>query len=147
MANDLTPFAADLNRLASALGGSEMESVMTKLGVEAKKDATAAARRDLGGDARFSGWPKAELAARFDHNGPGSITILPTPRSRGPWVVAEFGRKAGRKATRRGSRRIATWGATRGKSTWSDAVAIIERETPDRAMDALVHVVKGILGG
>lgn len=145
MADDLTDLAQRLDRLAAGLGGPAMSAIMTKLGVEAKKDATAAAQRNLGADARFSGWRKAgALTSGFEHVGPGSIEIVPRPR--GPWIVATEGRRAGRKRSRKRGR-VVGWGATKGKNTWSDATTDIEQATPDRALKLLSEYVGSIING
>lgn len=146
MSDDLTDFAQRLTVLSAGLGGEAMESVMTSLGVEAKNDALAAARRDLGGDNRFSGWNKAGLGleVRFDHVSNGVIAIIPTPRSRGPWAVAESGRAKGSKFVKKRGRNYG-WGPTRGKDTWTDAMNDVESETPERALTLLYETARGIL--
>lgn len=140
-----------------------MKDVMTTLGVEAKKDAAQAVRGDLG-DQSMSGWWRGRpigIAARFDHTGNGSITIEPEPRSRGPWKVLEDGRSSGMSRGRKGGKRQRVGGvlstsnssasrrvgATRAKSTWTDAGELIEERTPERALDALYDVARGIIVG
>lgn len=135
-------FANRIDKFVHGLSGSEMKSVMTKIGVEAKSDALQAASADLGGDPKFSGWAPV-LETRFDHIGDGRISFHPTARSAGPWTVAEFGRNAGAGPPMRGPRltktgrvskaRAKRWnGRTQGKGTASAALAKIESETPKR---------------
>jgi hypothetical protein len=93
-------FALRVQRLEDQLEGAALKKAMTRIGVDAKKIAAAEASRDLGGDPAFSGWkPRGDpnaapypLNTRFDHVGDGKILFTPTPRSAGPWTVAEFGR-------------------------------------------------------
>lgn len=134
MADELGELESRLNRLADALTYVQLKQVMTKLGVEAKKDITAAAKRDLGGDTKFSGWKRVSLNSGFRHRGRGRIIIDPKPL--GPWRVAEEGRSAASKH-----------GATAGKFTWTDAIGNISDETPQRALDAIYDTARKILYG
>lgn len=145
---DLESFARDLDRLAKSLSGSQMEAVVTDLGVAAKKDTEDAVRRDLG-DLSMSNWRRGRpiaIGARFDIKNPTTAAVLPAPRARGPFKVLEQGRSAGMS---RGTRRRAsrTVGSTRGKRTWSDAERLIEQRTPKRAMDAMTALIFKAVGG
>ena len=147
--NEVSDLGARLDALADALTGPQLEAVMTELGVAAKKDVDAAVRADLGGDNRFSGWRRAPLTSGFDHTGPGVIELAPRANATGPFQVAEQGRMAGstivgRRRRRYTGRRVA-WGRTRPKLTWTDAVGVIDRETPDRAMKAVVKIVRRVM--
>lgn len=148
MANDLLQFAADLNRLASNLTGQQMRSVMTELGVAAKKDAEDAVRRDIG-DLSMSNWRRGrpiQIGARFDVTTATIVNVTPTPRSRGPFKVLEQGRQAGmsRGTRRRAARRV---GRSRSQRTWTDAERIVEQRTPKRAMDAMTKLILRVVGG
>lgn len=146
--NEVSDLGARLDALADALTGPQLRAVMTELGVAAKQDVTAAVRADLGGDNRFSGWARAPLTTGFEHTGPGAITLA--PRANGPFQVAEQGRMpgskivGGKRARRYSGRRVA-WGRTRPKYTWSDAVQVIERDTPERALEEMVKIVRKVL--
>jgi hypothetical protein len=134
-------FEQRVTHFADDLQNAWARAVAEKAGVAAKKAATAAASADLGGDPKFSGW-KPELVTRFDHLHPGLISFHPTKGSAGPWTVAEFGRhqsagphligvkltKSGKVSKGKGKR----WnGRTAGKHTASEALAKIDRQTPD----------------
>ncbi|HEY3484615.1 MAG TPA: hypothetical protein VGK49_04480 [Ilumatobacteraceae bacterium] len=154
MGNDLHDFARDMNKLASSLTGPPMRKVLDEVGVAAKRDAQDAARPDLGGDARFSGWPRVgALEARYSHHRDGSgITIHRAPRSAGPWRVAEEGRNRGEgppapAGLRRGRRRGRRWnGRTAGKNTWTDAENLIAARTPRRVEKAVEVMVMKVVG-
>jgi len=123
-------FGRRVDKFVNGLSGSELRAIMTKVGVEAKGDATSAASGDLGGDPKFSGWAP-RLDTRFDHVGSGRISFHPTRSAAGPWTVAEFGRHAA--AGPPGGKRSRRWnGRTRGKGTATKALAVIEAKTPDR---------------
>ena len=101
---------------------------------------------DLGGDDRFSGWAKAPLVTRYDLVGPGRVSFHPTPRSAGPWRVADEGRNQaagpaiGSKG-RRGSRK--RWnGRTQGKNTATDALAAIEPKVPRLAEQQVARAIR-----
>jgi hypothetical protein len=126
------------------------------IGKMAKDAAREAASADLGGDPAFSGWRRGapfELVTRYDIIGPGRVSFHPTPKSAGPWTVAESGRNQGnaggfsgpgvnrvtgetsrtksgnvRKVRARGARRYN--GRTQGKQTASDALALIDKRLP-----------------
>lgn len=122
-----------MNSAAGALTGGPMKKVMEALGVAATKDAEAPVRRDLGGDLRFSGWPRAgNLRMGFAHTGPGEIELRPAPR--GAWKVAESGRRSGRR------------GRTAGKRTFTDATKITAAKSAKRAEPLIVDVLREEIG-
>jgi len=127
LSDELADLAAKLERLASSLTSAAMQSVMTELGVAAKKDFGKAIAADLGGDNRFSGWKRVRLTVGFEHTGNGSIQFL--PHNSGPFQVAEQGRGPSKRGT------------TKGKLTWSDAARDIEALTPKRAIDAITNML------
>ncbi len=143
MTESLPEFQQRVDSFLSELERRRLTAIATKVGVEAKKIATAAASADLGGDPAFSGWRPATnwLATRFDHIRPGAISFHPTRRSAGPWTVAEFGRNQGEGPRMVGPRLTKTGkvskakqrrynGRTEGKQTASDALARIEPMVP-----------------
>ena len=112
----------------------------------AKEEAAKAAGADLGGDDRFSGWAKAPLVTRYDIVGPGRVSFHPTPKSAGPWTVANDGRNQaagpaiGGKG-KRGSRK--RWnGRTRGKGTADDALKAIEPKVPKIVDDQVARAIR-----
>lgn len=147
MVDTLASFGRKMDLLAERLGGdAALKALTTKLGVMAKGEAQKAAVADLGGDNKFSGWAKAPLLTRFNDISPGVIEFLPTPRARGPWTVAERGRRRGHKFSRKRGRNVG-WGPTQGKGTWSDAVTKIEREMPGKVNDEVVKHLRQTFGG
>jgi hypothetical protein len=81
-------------------GTVEARKAMVKAaGVAGKKAALDSASRDLGGDRRFRNMPRGRaLDAGYDLNGTDSVTI----NFRGPWRLAEGGRKKSGPIYRRG---------------------------------------------
>lgn len=144
-------FNARVKRLENEIEGAALKKAMTRVGVDAKKIAAAEASSDLGGDPKFSGWAPT-LATRFDHVGDGKILFTPTPRSAGPWTVAEFGRNqaagprmVGPRLTKTGkvskARQKRYNGRTQGKGTATRATDRIDsmvgkasRELVDKAL-------------
>lgn len=127
--SELDALSERLTQMADSLTDEGLKGVLTEVGVAAKGTITDAAKVDLGGDARFSGWRRAGvLGSGFEHEQRGVIVI--TPRAEGPWTVAEKGRWPGRKYSRK-RRRVVGWGSTRPKHTWTDAVRDLDREVPD----------------
>ena len=142
MADSFESFARRVDGFVNGISDAQLKQIMTKLGVEAKKDAEGAASGDLGGDPKFSGWAPV-LETRFDHVGEGRISFHPTRRAAGPWTVAEHGRNAGEGPRMTGPRLTKTgkmskakgkrWnGRTQGKGTATKALATIESKTPER---------------
>ena len=138
------------------------------LGKMAKEEATNAASADLGGDPKFSGWAPT-LDTRYDILEPGKVLLKPTPRSAGPWTVAEVGRNQGnasgfagpginrstgltartksggiRKQRARGAKR---WnGRTQGKQTASDAIAAIDKKAPKVVESQIGRAIRKAFG-
>ncbi len=130
MAETFASFAAKVDKFQRELGDDALGHAIGKM---AKSEAERAASADLGGDPKFSGW-NAPLVTRYDIVGPGRVSFHPTPRSAGPWTVAQDGRNQaagpaiGGKG-KRGSRK--RWnGRTRGKGTADDALRAIEPKVP-----------------
>jgi hypothetical protein len=168
--NDLHLFAKDLSKMADGLGGNVLRPAFEKVGLSAKDAATRAARGDLGGDATFSGWRKpGALQAKYTlHRNGRGVTIHRTPKSAGPWRVAEDGRnasspyqgpsinqrtgttsrtKSGKIAARKPGRARRYSGTTAGKGTWTKAEAAINADAPDVFETEVVAVVNKLWGG
>jgi hypothetical protein len=150
MADTFASFNARVARFEKELGDDALGHAIGKM---AKDEARKAASADLGGDDRFSGWAKAPLVTRYDLVGPGEVSFHPSPKSAGPWTVAEQGRHQGnaggfsgpgintktgttartksggvRKQRARGARK---WnGRTKGKNTATDALQAIDKALP-----------------
>jgi hypothetical protein len=130
MADTLASFGRKVELFQKELSDDAQSHAIGKMAKEAASQSVSA---DLGGDG-FSGWAKAPLVTRYDIVGPGRVSFHPTPRSAGPWTVAESGRNQaagpaiGSKG-KRGSRR--RWnGRTQGKNTASEALALIDKRLP-----------------
>jgi hypothetical protein len=96
----------------------------------------------------MSNWRRGkpiQVTGRFDVDG-DSLIISPAARARGPMRVLEDGRRAGVARARRGraGRRVSS---SRGKSTWSDAVSIMEREVPERIAKQVNKAIRQALRG
>jgi hypothetical protein len=145
MADTFASFNAKVVKFQKELGDDAMGHALGKM---AKEEATKAASADLGGDDKFSGWAKAPLVTRYDIVGPGRVSFHPTPRSAGPWTVAQSGRNQaagpaiGSKG-KRGSRR--RWnGRTQGKGTADDALAAIEPKVPKLAEQQVARAIRKV---
>lgn len=146
MADTFASFNRKLDDFRGELDGSKLQRKLEAIGKAAKEDAHGAVRGDIG-DQSMSNWWRGrpiQVQARYDLKGDSTIEVTPTPRSRGPWRVLEDGRRPGgaydlvqvgrvrKNGTRRAKSRGRNQGATAAKTTWSDALAIMERETPKR---------------
>lgn len=121
-------------KMEQAVSPRMMRPRLTEVGMALKPLATKTAMADLGGDASFSGWPKAgklEVQFKIHSNGMG-LTMHRGGKSAGPWRVAEEGRhpsigpikpnitKTGKKAKRQRSHARYS-GTTTGFGTWTKA--------------------------
>jgi hypothetical protein len=145
MADTFASFAHKVDKFQHELGDDSLGHALGKM---AKDEAKKAASGDLGGDDKFSGWAKAPLVTRYDIVGPGRVSFHPTPRSAGPWTVAELGRNTaagpaiGGKG-KRGSRR--RWnGRTQGKGTATDALNAIEPKVPKLAEQQVARAIRKV---
>jgi hypothetical protein len=120
---------------AQAVEGRTVRTTMTKVGVYGKQLIEKEVRKDFGGDLAMSNWrrpPKRRvpLRGRFDQPDDNRLVFGPSsPKLTGIWQVAEQGRRSGSKVKRpnrvTGRRPPSSWGATRGKRTWSRATDAI----------------------
>ena len=152
MADTFASFSRKIDDFKDDLDGSKLQKKLEQIGKESKEDAAKAVRAESSkkgslADESMSNWRRGnpfKITARYDIKSDHEIEVTPTPRSSGPWRVLEDGRKGGaatdlvlvgrvrKSGTRRAKSRGRNQGGTAGKSTWSDAVAIMERETPKR---------------
>ena len=161
MADTFATYSRRLDKLERALSGPDAEKLLESVGKDAKGDASEAVSGDLG-DHSMSHWRRKSLIqieARYDVKSDEQVDILPTPRSRGPWRVLEDGRRGGsatdlvqvgrmrKDGTRRGKSRGRNQGATAGKSTWTDATALMSVRTPARVQEEHVKVLRSAFGG
>jgi hypothetical protein len=147
VADDFSALARKVDRLATEFSDRAIADLNKRVGMETKKDVDAAVKGDLG-DLSMSNWRRGkpiQVTGRFDIDG-DSLVISPAARSRGPMRVLEDGRRAGtaRGTRRRRSRPVS---ATAGKSTWSDAVQIMEREVPGRIAKQVNKAIRSALRG
>lgn len=156
---DFGAFAQKLSRIERDITDRR---VLTKIGVAAKRDVAEAVRHDLG-DQSMSNWRRGkpiQIGGRFDIVGDG-VLVSPERRARGPFRVLEDGRSAGMSRGRKGGKRrrvngvIVTStalaprrvGAMAGRSTWTDAVRLMEKRTPVRFHDETKTVLRRHLTG
>jgi hypothetical protein len=147
MADDFSALARKIDRLATEFGDRAIADLNKRVGMETKKDVDAAVKGDLG-DLSMSNWRRGrpiQINGRFDVEG-DSLVISPAKRASGPMRVLEDGRRAGTARARRGrpGRRVSS---SRGKSTWSDAVQIMEREVPGRIAKQVNKAIRSALRG
>jgi hypothetical protein len=147
VADDFSALARKIDKLSTEFSDRAIADLNKRVGMETKKDVDAAVRGDLG-DLSMSNWRRGrpiQVTGRFDVEG-DSLVISPAARSRGPMRVLEDGRRAGTARGRRGrpGRRVSS---SRGKSTWSDAVQIMEREVPGRIAKQVNKAIRSALRG
>jgi hypothetical protein len=164
VADTFASFNARIDRFTHELGDDALGHAIGKM---AKEEANKAASADLGGDDMFSGWSKAPLVTRYDIVGPGRVSFHPTPRSAGPWTVAEVGRHQGNAGgfsgpgvsrstgetarTKSGgvrkvrARKGSKWnGRTKGKGTATKAVSAIDRRLPKVVDDQIARAIRKV---
>lgn len=148
-----------LGQLEKEMSGAAATKALNAIGVDAKKDALEALKKDIS-DGTMSGWwrPTAKrpnrkpipIVTAFTVTGDTELTIAPRGSSAGPWRVLEEGRKASsagesysykkRRTTKaRGTftaeyskKRKRNSGSTPAKHTWSEAAELIIKRTPAR---------------
>jgi hypothetical protein len=77
------------------VSGKSTVKLCNAVGLMAKASVQMTGAASLGGDYKFSRWPKAsELQVKYQVSDKGSVIIHRAPRSAGPWRVAEEGVKA-----------------------------------------------------
>jgi hypothetical protein len=78
------------------VSGKSPVKLCNAVGLMAKASVQMTGAASLGGDYKFSRWPKAsELQVKYQlTKKPGGVVIHRAPRSAGPWRVAEEGVKA-----------------------------------------------------
>jgi hypothetical protein len=147
VADDFSALARKMDRLATEFGDRAIADLNKRVGMETKGDVNEAVQGDLG-DLSMSNWRRGrpiQVTGRFDVEG-DSLIISPAARAIGPMRVLEDGRRAGTARGRRGrpGRRVSS---SRGKSTWSDAVRIMEREVPGRIAKQVNKAIRSALRG
>lgn len=136
-------YASQVRAFRAAMSGPEATAVTRAQGEWGAEVAKREARRDLGGDTRFSGWPGVDLAdlqVRPLRTSPAAL-LSPTPMSAAGWTVAESGRNRGRRVGRRWN------GVTPAKHTATRAVAAMEVEAQQVAEDCVHKIVRTYFGG
>lgn len=148
-------------KLTGILDPSAMHRIARAVGLVAKQEAGGAARRSLGADAAMSNFKggRARLSAGFDEDG-SRVTV----NFRGPWALADKGRKAsgpifpkagkakgkgvvaGRAVmTPMGPRARSGFGPSRGLDTLSDASRDIEQVAGKTAFKQLQSEIGRII--
>ena len=93
----LAAVAKRIEKLADAtVSDKATVKLANAVGLMAKASVQMSGAASLGGDYKFSRWPKAsELQVKYQlTKKPGGVVIHRAPRSAGPWRVAEQGVKA-----------------------------------------------------
>ena len=93
----LAAVAKRIEKLADAtVSDKATVKLANAVGLMAKASVQMTGAASLGGDYKFSRWPKAsELQVKYQlTKKPGGVVIHRAPRSAGPWRVAEEGVKA-----------------------------------------------------
>jgi hypothetical protein len=139
-------------KLATTLDPKAVARITRDVGMMAKKEATSAAHRSLGADAAMSNFKggKKRLTAGFDEDG-SKVTV----NFRGPWALADKGRKRsgvikpkkGRRAvmTPYGPRAYSRYGPSRGLNTLENASDAIRREAGQVAFKQLQSEIGRII--
>lgn len=168
--DELIDLANRFAELAYELDQEALKIINAKVEEGAKSDIEQAVRGDIG-DLSMSGWPRKRPMLITGHAEikNESIEVRPATdgagwrRGLGPMRVLESGRSAYTKGdsrfsgnyvskktglvrakSRKVKRNVA---ATEGRRTWSDALVLLKKNTPDRAMTALMDkTVKQLFG-
>lgn len=157
MAQDFAAFARKLDRATAEFTGSNLRQILKQVGdAAAQKDAPKAVAADHGGRDHFSGWPKARFTTDAKVEGDG-VKVGPSNKGVGVWRVAQDGRhqnmktlggglsgpvfgqgKISKKTGKalRGKKQTKWNGKTAPQTTWTEAVVIMEKETPARLAKA-----------
>ena len=92
----LAAVAKRIEKLADAtVSDKATVKLANAVGLMAKASVQMTGAASLGGDYKFSRWPKAsELQVKYQVSDKGRVVIHRAPRSAGPWRVAEEGVKA-----------------------------------------------------
>jgi len=142
--------------LQKQLDGRGLKELTTAVAVKTKGDPQDAAKADgalskTGTPGEFShwkgNWPNGQMAARYNQweQKPGVFEVVPAGRSKGPWRVAQDGRRAGQSATwaptltktgkvskAKKNQRRAWSGSSTGFGTWDDAEKLMAARVPLR---------------
>jgi hypothetical protein len=127
---------------------------------DAKGDVRRAVTADFGADLAMSNWRRTKpvkMRARDEFVGTHAIAIEPSP-SKGPWQVAEDGRRGGKPVPKRSGRRVilaTPWGprtftganpmiqgGSRPKRTWSTAARAMRSQTQRRVDREKVSILR-----
>ena len=152
--------------LTKQLDGRGLVELTTAVAVKTKLDPGDAAKADgqlnkTGTPGAFSHWKADPLAARYETyaSKPGVFEVVPTPRTRGPWRVAQDGRNQGKtalshslpKLTKTGkvskAKRRRWNGVTSGFGTWDDAQKLMEARVPVRVQVQVAKVLGRVFKG
>jgi hypothetical protein len=138
MPHDLDRVRRDLQRVLE-----DSEPLQHAVGQFAKGEALDVARRDLGGDLRFSGFArKVNLGAGYDTGDPVVLNLRPA----GLWVLLDGGRKRSKPIVPK--RRRAAKSPPRPKAVRTpDGWRASSRSTPSRGKKTIKTVQKSIERG
>ena len=162
-----------VQNLSTCIDKGAVRRVLTAGAKTGQQEAKRAVAADLG-DQSMSGWRRGkpinlETKASFSSQA-NTVTIHRTRESAGPWRVAEEGRNQGNASgfsgpginrrtgltarTKSGAVRkvravkARRWnGTTRGKDTWSDARALMDKSVPKAMWDQQIAELKRVIRG
>lgn len=141
-------------RIGTLTDQPTLTRIAAKAGAAGKTSALDAAAKDLGGDRAMSNLRggRARLSAGYDQVAGSKVQI----NFRGPWKLAEQGRRASgqirpkrRRAvlTPHGPRARSSYGPSRGLDTFSDAVRDAQRSVPKAAVEQFrVEIRRAVRG-
>lgn len=143
-----------VDKVEHALDGSARKRALTAAGNAGKKSALEAATQSLGADRRMRNMrTKAVLSVGYDSVGDSSVEL----KFRGPWRLAEEGRKAsgqirprrrgGRRAvlTPLGPRARSSYKRSRGLHTYSNATRKASVSVPKAYHDQMLDEIRRVL--
>jgi hypothetical protein len=151
MAGDFGPIREWVANVADVTSGAALKRILDKAGMAGKKAALEAAAQSLGSDRRFSGWARGPaLNAGYDLAGSDSVVI----NFRGPWKLAEQGRRSHgtirpkrRRAvlTPSGPRARSSYGRSRGLNAYTNASRKASVTVPKAAHDQFVDEIRKVI--
>jgi hypothetical protein len=147
---EFDPVKRWVDKVEKAVDTAAQRRIVKAMGVAGKKAADDAARASLGGDRKMRNLKGSGLSAEFDEGSAGDGAV----GFRGPWRLAEEGRRrAGmirprrRRAvlTPRGPRAWSRYGRSRGLKTYTHAVDRARTTVGKAGHDQLVDEISRVL--
>lgn len=160
---DLRALGVQLIAMGGALNGKEGQAILKAVGTKLVPLGNAAVRADIG-DSSMSGWAKNDVLRADVRVKASSVSITPFGPQTGRWRVLTDGRgnraqgpgvsangttKRNKNGTVKKARAYKGRGngSTRGKGTWTDTEAAMERLAPDLMEAGLVTKIEVMIRG